>query len=330
MISGKQRNPILDQAKGIAIILVVTGHLMTGRTGLEKWIYSFHLPLFLVVTGCLQSLHPIRLSFVQYLRKECKVLLYPFVVFSLLKAVINFFLETEPEEYIDPISRLFLFSGDGALWYLPAFFLSALLFFILRRSGLLKWEGLLFLVTVVCSGIIARHDPYEPDSLMFYINQLNRTLILCVFTALGYWFQRHQETFGDSRSIGWIMVLTGFVLCMLNLQPDIHYSILGNPLLFYASASLTCIGILLILKSLQMQMTWLCWLGKNSLLIYLTHTTFHYTGICRSILEMWTQTPWVITAGAVILVMLMEIPTVNLLNGPLKWLVTWPFSRKQV
>ena len=132
MTASAQRNPVLDQAKGIAIILVVTGHLMSGETGLEKWIYSFHLPLFLVVNGCLQFLRPSRQTVGQYAWKETKVLLYPFVVFSILKSVINFFVESDPEEFIDPISRLFLFSGDGALWYLPAFFLSALLFFVLR------------------------------------------------------------------------------------------------------------------------------------------------------------------------------------------------------
>lgn len=329
MTASAQRNPVLDQAKGIAIILVVTGHLMSGETGLEKWIYSFHLPLFLVVNGCLQFLRPSRQTVGQYAWKETKVLLYPFVVFSILKSVINFFVESDPEEFIDPISRLFLFSGDGALWYLPAFFLSALLFFVLHRSGLLKLEGLLCLTTLLCSGVIATNDPYQPDSLMFYVNLINRTLVLCVFTGIGWWLEQRKILSSPLARTGWLLIAAGLVLGMMNSQPDIHYSRLGNPILFYGSATATCTGILMVLKTLNLKMKWLCWLGRNSLLIYLTHTTFHYTGIARSIMEMWTTQSWVITAGAVILVMLAEIPTVRLLQGPLRMLVQYPFQRKK-
>ena len=328
MTATASRNPVLDYAKGIAIILVVTGHLMTGETGLEKWIYSFHLPLFLTVNGYLQGMKPVRQTFGQYAWKETRVLLYPFAVFSFLKPVINFFVESDHDEFIDPISRLLLFSGDGALWYLPAFFLSALLFFFLRKTGLLRWEGLLCLITLFSSGAIAAHDPYQPDSLMFYCNLINRTLVLSVFTSLGYWYRRHENRLPVSLLNGFLLVAVGFVTGMLNAQPDIHYSILGNPVLFYASASATCMGILMMLQNLHLRMNWLGWCGRNSMLIYLTHTTFHYTGMARDIMEMWTASPWMITAGAVCLVMLAEIPTVWLLQNPLKWLVQCPFFRK--
>ncbi len=175
---------------------------------------------------------------------------------------------------------------------------------------------------------------------MFYVNLINRTLILCVFTGIGWWLEQRKILSSPLARTGWLLIAAGLVLGMMNSQPDIHwfpfstlsashYSRLGNPILFYGSATATCTGILMVLKTLNLKMKWLCWLGRNSLLIYLTHTTFHYTGIARSIMEMWTTQSWVITAGAVILVMLAEIPTVRLLHGPLRMLVQYPFERKK-
>ena len=50
-----QRMTYLDCAKGVAIILVVLGHIDMGNNPLNNWIYSFHMPLFFVLSGMLMS-----------------------------------------------------------------------------------------------------------------------------------------------------------------------------------------------------------------------------------------------------------------------------------
>ena len=49
------RDKNIDAAKGMAIVLVVMGHVCTGIPGLVKWIYSFHMPLFFLISGYLQE-----------------------------------------------------------------------------------------------------------------------------------------------------------------------------------------------------------------------------------------------------------------------------------
>jgi len=54
----RQRDPYLDNAKGILIILVVVGHLLEGVSlgsadALYKWIYLFHMPAFVFISGYL-------------------------------------------------------------------------------------------------------------------------------------------------------------------------------------------------------------------------------------------------------------------------------------
>lgn len=44
-----KRIEALDVAKGIGIILVIIGHLSSSY--LHDWIYSFHMPLFFIISG---------------------------------------------------------------------------------------------------------------------------------------------------------------------------------------------------------------------------------------------------------------------------------------
>lgn len=46
----KQRIGYLDIAKGIGILLMIFGHIDGGGV-VQTWIYSFHIPLFFIVSG---------------------------------------------------------------------------------------------------------------------------------------------------------------------------------------------------------------------------------------------------------------------------------------
>ena len=49
MTNIKQRNEAIDILKGIGIILVLTAHSLEGFV--SKFAYTFHMPLFFIVTG---------------------------------------------------------------------------------------------------------------------------------------------------------------------------------------------------------------------------------------------------------------------------------------
>ena len=59
----RQRLPYWDNIKGILILLVVFGHLLQlvpggSETAVFKWIYSFHMPLFVFCSGRMASFAP--------------------------------------------------------------------------------------------------------------------------------------------------------------------------------------------------------------------------------------------------------------------------------
>ena len=53
--TGMKRNAYADYLKGIGIVLVVMGHCWIIPSDLYKYIYSFHMPLFFMITGYFSS-----------------------------------------------------------------------------------------------------------------------------------------------------------------------------------------------------------------------------------------------------------------------------------
>lgn len=84
--SGNKRLNYIDAAKGIGILLVVLGHHIQGKPELIHWIYSFHMPLFFILTGYLehrnQADHRQSADLRSYIRKKAAALLWPYYTFS--------------------------------------------------------------------------------------------------------------------------------------------------------------------------------------------------------------------------------------------------------
>lgn len=75
----EDRNSNIDLVKGIGIILLIIGHISDGN--LQKVIYSFHMPLFVVMSGFLFTYPLDKRGFII---QRAKSLLYPYVSFNLI------------------------------------------------------------------------------------------------------------------------------------------------------------------------------------------------------------------------------------------------------
>ena len=51
IVKNKRRIEYIDIAKGIAIILMIMGHVCSYGSWKRNIIYSFHMPLFIIVSG---------------------------------------------------------------------------------------------------------------------------------------------------------------------------------------------------------------------------------------------------------------------------------------
>lgn len=134
MTNIKLRDQFLDIAKGLAIILVVVGHVIQG--GSEKFddllwfrvIYSFHMPLFVFLSGSVAAIafSPERIqSGMLALIKQAKIriakasvrLLLPFISWC----VINQLIYHQSDSVMSAVVLAFR-RPDTALWFLLAIF----------------------------------------------------------------------------------------------------------------------------------------------------------------------------------------------------------------
>lgn len=90
------RNNIFDAIKALAIWLVVLGHSIQHLSGVDYWndalfqfIYSFHMPLFFMISGFFFA-SSIKLGWREFLRKKALTLLLPCLVWGIIEAVAKF------------------------------------------------------------------------------------------------------------------------------------------------------------------------------------------------------------------------------------------------
>ena len=138
----KTRNQNLDFYKGIAIILVVIGHTIQYRLSPSdfdsSWafriIYSFHMPLFIFLSGAVASQwsaiffddSPVRLKFKKYcdrIKKSAIRLLLPFVSWTVVKYYVWKMNAGLFMYLMEAFSR-----PDNSLWFLVAIFYCVTIF----------------------------------------------------------------------------------------------------------------------------------------------------------------------------------------------------------
>lgn len=145
----------IGRLTGLTIALVVVGHLVTGQDintpGLEwykflkRYLYSFHMPLFMFLSGFLFFYTLPKISnkqdYVRFINKKIKRLLPSFIFFSVLIFVIKISIsklvvvDNTVNNYSDYFKVFYdpVYSFAGFLWYVYVLFQYYLIFPILLR-----------------------------------------------------------------------------------------------------------------------------------------------------------------------------------------------------
>lgn len=137
----KERFMVMDVLKGLAIFLVIWGHCIQQTLSSNhydepvfRWIYSFHMPLFMVISGFFAG-NVLKSNFKKLLINKGRQLLLPTVVWCIL---------------FDIFERAFLgiqysLSGKimGMFWFLKSLFICFLLFYagLSWRNPHIKFAG---------------------------------------------------------------------------------------------------------------------------------------------------------------------------------------------
>jgi fucose 4-O-acetylase-like acetyltransferase len=185
--------PDVDRAKGLAILLVVFGHLMAdGYPRGNAWydtakdiVYTFHMPFFMYLSGYVFSLagkQTIR-DYGGFLGDRAKRLLLPFLLFGLLIVAGKYFsqyflyVDDPPASLLTGVGELLIHTKNSpalSIWYVYVLFLYSAAMPLLWRLGL-RWSSAMFLGALLF---------VIPASDFFY---LDRAAGYFLFFAIGGW-----------------------------------------------------------------------------------------------------------------------------------------------
>lgn len=304
----KKRYEHIDYTKGLGILLIMLAHVIQNfgpMQGVNSFVRAFHVPVFFIASGYLftyryievNGLHDIDISFskidvVQYIKKRAKVLLIPYVIFSLFNSALKFAVlfitgGLNKDAINDELVQL-LITGNGTVWFLMTLFLVECLVVSLysiiekrikkdNKSGY-TYITLLAIVFLICIVI------------PFYIcNENNPAMIIVtrVMMALGYYvlgilFNWKFIVYKQIRSI-WcaiVLVIVGTATWkIVGCDIDFFNGNFTNPVGSIISSILLSFGTIILLYNLEKSNVlvyitkMLGYFGKNSIIAMLVHPT---------------------------------------------------------
>lgn len=149
-VNDAQMSVYMDNIRGIAIVLVVWGHIIQTMICPNNFdanivfrvIYSFHMPLFMFISGVLVY-NPNRKIDEKWLWKKVKTLVIPFIIWIF----ITYFLRREyVNRSIIEVFKEVIASPDNAMWFLWILFLLHVITFVMYRTI----DGIKFVVEKIC------------------------------------------------------------------------------------------------------------------------------------------------------------------------------------
>ncbi len=144
----------IDSVKGFAIFCVLWGHsIQYLRNGYDffhnlifEFIYSFHIPLFFIVSGFFFS-SSLKLSWVSFLQKKSTQLLLPCFVWSIVFMAFKLLNNIYYNDCIDwRVIYTIIIPFKWPFWFLKELFISNFLIYVLLK--ILKKEWLAFIISL--------------------------------------------------------------------------------------------------------------------------------------------------------------------------------------
>jgi fucose 4-O-acetylase-like acetyltransferase len=257
----------VDIAKGFGIVLVVFGHAARGLDSagitfrgfaqVDKFIYSFHMPLFFALSGFF-FIASARKGGREYLRSKVSTILYPYLIWSLIQIVIQYAASSLINGDVTWHDVVTFYEPRGQFWFLLGLFITSitnLLFY-----SLLKIRGILISSLLSFVIIVLKVDLGVLNLGLNNVLYFNIGIIIADSAALRQRLIQSQSLMFSTMVVFFGIEFVNIAFGLTDLLITITLSILGIVCSIQASAQL--------FKSSNT----LRELGRNSMPIYLMHT----------------------------------------------------------
>lgn len=275
----------VNTAKAFGVVLVITGHLLykTHFSLLNQLIYSFHMPMFFVLSGYV--FHIIRFQKTStFILKKVRRVLIPAVLFICATIPLYFYVNRQnPFELLSFLKRLFFIKGqlpynDPCWFFIVIFEIYVFVYFLFKIS-----DSLWFKILVCLLSFIVITDLYYYGLNRFLIFGIDRAILGMGFFLFGSILRDFNGLEKQSIAKDMIVLFCALAISVLfglilNPKVSMYGFGLGNCLYFIISGLAGSCWFIIVCKYLT---TLLCkskkvlvgvdWICKNSVCIIGTH-----------------------------------------------------------
>lgn len=261
----------IDIAKGIGILLVILGHSVKFGGTFHNLIFSFHMPLFFVLSGITYRQKDNK----TFICKKFKTLIIPYVVFCIIGFALSIIIPSWRNglSIKTVIKDIYLTNPSAAnvssVWFLVCLFWVEIIFNFIQKYN----KNIQYIIIGVC--LIFGFIYSNMTNIMNFLPEgrlpfnMDTSLIALTFFAMGVWL---KKIITDKKLflVSCVLFVISFAL---NGRVNLH-GLTFNNLLLYLIESISGTVILIFIcfmlstKIKQKTMTApLDWIGKHSLII---------------------------------------------------------------
>ena len=347
-IRGTNRVDWIDVVKGLAMLLIMWGHVQS-NSPLKTWVSSFHVPVFLVLTGILLARKGHVGGGLSYFHK----LIYPYITFSVIAIAcysINATLTTGIRygltQLVINVYKTMSCYGISAIWFIPSYFIACYTFS--KTYHFTRYFQYVLLIVLATMGVVGSliaegvATPIEDLSYLwavyFPVVALFRGVSCSFYLVIGRLIFEIYSRFRAKSYFNWFVLVISFVslFCSIILSKYLEGTnfstlTLGNtPYISFVCGAIGSIWLttLFYLSRKIYQFPVLQWIGRNSLVIMGTHMSLLLTIYVPKIVSLIFNIPEGLTPKqlpfsvvSVVIMLLIEIPIISLFNGPLQSLM---------
>ena len=252
----QQRVEWVDTLKFIGILSVILGHI---NFPLNGFIYTWHMPLFFMVSGFFIKFET---HFKDFVVKNFKRLMIPYFIFSIVGLFIEilkrYLLHREALDYTHEIKGIFIdmdFAGlcntyAFVLWFLPALFFSRVFLYLIKN----KIPSLLLFMASFYIDL-----PFGID------NALNSFMFVYVGNII---FEKRLPNILVLLSF---TVLVAIYLFGFNLNLDMASKVYSNKFLNVIWTVSFVYGLIFCIKNIRLNSKFIKIWGSNTMLLFMLH-----------------------------------------------------------
>lgn len=279
----REKDLSVETLRGVAIILVVMGHVIgSGPDGgmqvaddsfLRHVYYSFieclQMPLFTVISGWVYALHPITTEKIKdFVGKKVIRIILPMIFVGAAYFILQYLVPgTNKKGDLSDIWKILVFPYT-LFWYLPSLFLVFLVIAVIdsfhKMDTFINWAVIFCLSLAV---LLLRDKVIPTDTLNYF--SYKGAMYLLPFFIMGIGIMRFKDFFSNRKFITALIIILiiGIFIQQLAWYKVIEYSIRKNGGI---GLFIGLIGTILLFR-LRWKVNWLIWVGGFAYSIFLFH-----------------------------------------------------------